>query len=413
MILKETICQDVDERQIILYPPESGNTISFFGAWTIMVNLVLTYDHNYLSGKLGCGIFQSAIIGLVVFSINTISFMVYMRCWRLGKDSSYPGLWKNTIGKSTMWFPRLMIIFGYIYFVVEFYSTMINDVKTISGYYNIKKLSDVAISYSISFLTFLFYGPFPDISFFVKHSIISLISCICIIAMAISLMIHNYQINGFQKNIIWWNNSFYSLEVASIYSIDLFMQPFIHAIFSRLENPSLQRMNKNGIIVQSFVTIWIFIMGTIGYLSFPNNNSSDPIYWKYPTSLRLIASILNFINSFTTNGLIVNLIQREMVDLFLDGTSNKKVAIVPAAVLLIVVGGSLGLWSFNLRHNVKIVGDIINCFLLYILPYIFYFKTKLKMKLREKLVISIFFILGTTLAVFLLYIDYVRIMKNW
>jgi len=413
MILKETICEDVDENSLLLYPPSNGNTITFFGAWVIIVNLVLTYDHNYLPGKLECGILQSATIGFAVFSINTFSFLVYLRCWRIGKDSSFAGLWKNSIGKSSMWFPRIMIIVGYIYFVVEFISAMIFEVKFVLDHFNIKNIPDIVISYCISLLTFSFFGPFPDISVFVKHSIISLISCGAIFTIALYHLFTKFKSIGLPKNLTWWNTSFNTLETASIYSIDLFMLPFNHAILSRLENPTLSRMKKNGIMTQAFVTFWLFIMGTIGYLSYPNNKSTDPIYWKYPMKLKLIAAIPNLINSFTTNGMIVNLIQREMVDLFLDGTSNNKAAIIPAAILLLAIGGSLGMWPINLRLNVKILGDMINCVLLYILPYIFYIKMKMKMTLCEKIVISILFILGITLTVFLLYIDFEKIRKTW
>jgi len=412
MILKHIVCEDVDENQVLLIPPPNGHTMTFFGAWAIIVNLILTYDHNYLPGKLGCGILQSATVGFVVFAINTLSYLVYMRCWRFGHDSSYAGLWKSLIGKSSMWIPRVMIIIGYIYFVVEFVCAMTNDIKIILEYCNIKDISDVTISYAISLLTFIFFGPFPDVSVFVRHSIVSLFSCLAIISIAVYVLYTKYQYTGLPKNLSWWNPSFYSLEAASIYSIDIFMHPFNHAIYSRLEKPSLKRMNYNGILIQVFVTFWIFILGTIGYITFPNNNSSDPIYWKYSKNLKLIASIPNFINSFTTNGVIVNLIQREMVDLFLEGTSNKNTAIIPAAVLLLFIGGSLVLWPINLRSNVKILGDVINCFLSYILPYIFYIKMKEKMTACEKAVITILSLLGITLTGFLLYVDYVRLMQT-
>ena len=403
----------VDDEVILFDPPKEGGMVSSFAAWAFVVNLILVYDHNFLPAHFNCGLLQAILIGLAVYIINTISFWVYMLLWKPNEDNSYAGIWTKIIGKSTDFIPRFLVIIGYFYFIIEFMNALTADAQLMLKFIGIKiEISNTVVSYSISILTFIFFGPYVDVSKFMNQTYLFLVSCFWLFCIALYLMISNLKENGISSNFTWWNTSVHSFDAASTYSIDLFMHPFNYIVYVRMINPTYKRCLHNAIWVQTFTTFWLLTMGTVGYLTFTGDISSDPVYWKYPLKFKLMASIPNFFNSFTSNGAIVNLIQREFSDFFIVGSGEKLNGLIPCSIFILLLGGSLIYWPPSVRFGLKLIGDVVNCLLSYIFPYfLFFIYYKFKHPILSIKVIF-YFILGILLTTALIYIDVIR-MKNY
>ena len=402
----------INSNTILFNEKNEENFLTNIDAIIYLINLILVYDHNYLYINFNCGLIQGILIGLFVLIINILSFWVYNLLWRPQSDNSYTGIWTKIIGQSTSFIPRILILIGYFYFIIEFMNTLTLDLNLVFNFFGFNlKISNSIFSYLISFLTFLFFGPYVDIYKFKKYTYLSLLSCLWIFGISIYIFFLNFKENGFSKNIQYWNNSIYSLDTFSTFSIDLFMHPFNYLVYIKMFNPTFKRCLKNAIWVQISTFLWLIIMGTIGYLSFPGKNKLLPVYYNYPIYFKLMASIPNFINSFTSNGAIVNILEKELSDLFILGTRNRFESIVPCSVFLFLLGGSLIYWHSTIRFVLKIIGDIINCLLSYIFPFLLFFMYYKFSKPFLCTIIIIICIFSVFLTIILIYIDILGFKK--
>lgn len=364
-----------DNKLVVFQSHGARKTLSFFGALSIIFNLLITDDPFFMPYYFQCGLTKSIIITIIIFVLNLLSFMIYFKTWIFGNAFSYEGITSIAISRNLAIFISIIIIFSFICISVDMSQSIpyyFVDLFSLSSKCPSILLNKWFLYYIINFLTV-----FPSLfnKSIASFNIISTIGNFFLIISIIFFFI-GFASNRPLKFEATHDSRKFQFDANCIKGITnmFFINPILYLITTNMTSPSTKSITGIVIITNLASVIASLSVGIVGYFYHSNiENILDLLPRK--SAYTIIAKIGLIIKLISSNMCYVYIISSRVCELILKGSEKWPVAVVTAGVVIITLNAIKLFSKFNIFFSVVIlISFIFQCFLNFGFPTIFFLK---------------------------------------
>lgn len=365
-----------DSNKLVIFQSHgSRKTLSLFGAMLIIFNLNVIDDPFLMPNYFQCGIIQSIILMIFIFSLNLLSFFIYFKTWVFGNTFSYEGISSIAISKNIAIIINIILIFSILCITLDMSATIPSnfiDLFTLSPKCPSILLNKWFLYYIINIITII-----PAL-FNNSIYLFYITSAVGNIFLIISVLCFFWAF--FKNPPVKFESTFFTDDlrltancVTGITNM-FFINPLIYLIAINTTSPTTKSI-KGMVISTNFASlIFNLVLGIVGYYFHSTIHNVFDIFPK-KSVYTIIGKISLIIKLISSNMCYICIISIKLCEIILKGSEKWTVAVVTSGIVVITFN-AINLFAKlkNILSIVQFIGKIFQCFLNFGFPTILFLK---------------------------------------